>query len=323
MVTVMLTDTIDIPHVPPHPVAILETEGITPIAVVHFSEGIALTEQERYQEAVDAYEEGLRHAPGVTQAWYNKGTALGELGDYREALEALNQALRLNPNYADAWHNKGIALTRLGKREEALNAFEQTRALNPDDALPWLCIGSVLLAQKKTGSALTAFEQARDIAGSNPIIWLNIGVTSGKLGRYADANSAFQTAYGLKDGGLNGETLLYKAWAASCLSWGVSSLLNLDTKAFEEAGFAYIAVSEKAQQDDAGGIVEAILTQYKNQLNSKKQRKGLKAFEELELFINLTKIKDPFEGWRALGEEISKVWPKGLSAVDAVREMRR
>ncbi len=28
------------------------------------------------------------------------------------------------------------------------------------------------------------------------------------------------------------------------------------------------------------------------------------------------------EGWRALTEEISKVWPEGVSAVDAIREQR-
>jgi prevent-host-death family protein len=36
--------------------------------------------------------------------------------------------------------------------------------------------------------------------------------------------------------------------------------------------------------------------------------------EELERWL---------EGHRRLGEEISKVWPKGVSAVDAVREQRR
>ena len=48
-----------------------------------------------------------------------------------------------------------------------------------------------------------------------------------------------------------------------------------------------------------------------------------KAFEELEVFIRLMRIKDPFEGWRALGKEVSKRWPKGHSVVKAVREMRR
>jgi len=46
------------------------------------------------------------------------------------------------------------------------------------------------------------------------------------------------------------------------------------------------------------------------------------ALEELELMIRLLSIKDPFEGWRALTKELTKVWPTGVSAVDAVREQR-
>ena len=46
------------------------------------------------------------------------------------------------------------------------------------------------------------------------------------------------------------------------------------------------------------------------------------ALEELEVMVRLLSVKDPFEGWRALTKELTKVWPAGVSAVDAVREKR-
>ena len=46
------------------------------------------------------------------------------------------------------------------------------------------------------------------------------------------------------------------------------------------------------------------------------------ALEELDLMVRLLSIKDPFDGWRALTKEISKVWPEDVSAVDAIREQR-
>ena len=46
------------------------------------------------------------------------------------------------------------------------------------------------------------------------------------------------------------------------------------------------------------------------------------ALEELEVMVRLLSIKDPFDRWRELTKEISKVWPEGVSAVDAVREQR-
>jgi hypothetical protein len=38
--------------------------------------------------------------------------------------------------------------------------------------------------------------------------------------------------------------------------------------------------------------------------------------------VRFLSIKDPIDGWRALTQEISKVWPEDVSAVDAIREQR-
>ena len=46
------------------------------------------------------------------------------------------------------------------------------------------------------------------------------------------------------------------------------------------------------------------------------------AMEELKLMVRLLSIKDPFERWREFSKEISTVWPKDVSAVDAIREQR-
>ena len=46
------------------------------------------------------------------------------------------------------------------------------------------------------------------------------------------------------------------------------------------------------------------------------------ALEELELMVRLLSIKDPFDRWREFSKEISTVWPKDVSAIDAIREQR-
>ncbi|MBI4328858.1 MAG: hypothetical protein HY685_03220 [Chloroflexi bacterium] len=51
-------------------------------------------------------------------------------------------------------------------------------------------------------------------------------------------------------------------------------------------------------------------------------REFKRAVDELNTMIRLLSIEDPFEGWRVLREEISKVWPAGVSAEDAIREQR-
>jgi hypothetical protein len=111
----------------------------------------------------------------------------------------------------------------------------------------------------------------------------------------------------------------YDVRAKLALAQGMDAVIRNDIETFEQAGLEYIDLLEKAEQDGLGHVVAEALAEFKAGVKKKKQ---LKAFAELELFIDLMKIKDPFEGWQALGQEVSKRWPKGVSAVDAIREQR-
>lgn len=300
------------------------TRADTPTeALEQFSQGVTLTERGEYEKAADAFERALRRSGDVPEAWYNRGTVLGYLGSYGEALHDLEQALRLRPDYFEAWHNKGVALGRLGRTQDAMGSFERALMLRPDDAQTWLSKSVILLAQHNLDQALVAVQQALAYNEDDAGIWLISGVTLAWLGEYAEAQRSFHTAFSLKDGSSNGPTFLYKAWATSTLALGVKALMSQDLSTFEQAGYGYIDIWEKAQQENVGQVVEEALTAFQLYLRKQRNRKYLMALEELELFIDLMKIKDPFEGWRALGRAISKRWPKGLSAVQAVREMRR
>ena len=53
------------------------------------------------------------------------GIALQEQGKLEEAIEAYNKALSIKPDYAEAYYNMGIALQDQGKLEEAIEAYKQ------------------------------------------------------------------------------------------------------------------------------------------------------------------------------------------------------
>lgn len=142
--------------------------------------------------------------------------------------------------------------------------------------------------------------------------------------RYDEASDAFQkSVHHLQPLGPLAQDMkqdIYQRWAFVGIVQGLEGLLYEDIRAFEKGGLKYVDILEKAQEDNRDHVVEDALAQFKAALKKKKE---LKAFEELEVFINLMKIKDPFEGWRAIGKEVSKRWPKGHSVKQAVREMRR
>jgi len=53
--------------------------------------------------------------------WNNKGIALANQNRYEEAITAYNQAIQLDPNNALTWCYKGIALLSLNRYEEAIS----------------------------------------------------------------------------------------------------------------------------------------------------------------------------------------------------------
>lgn len=290
-----------------------------------YSIGVQECNKGNYETALERFDQALKLDRNFPHAWYNKGTSLGHLGRYQEAVDALEQALRLMPDFIDARYNKGVALARGGMAPEALEVFERILDQQPKHTGSLLGKAFVLLDLGETKAALATLQRALTYIDDEPVIRSATGVAHARLGEFGEAQSAFEKAFDQKDGPSYFDTVSYKAWASSIIASGVNAIIDQNITGFEVAGFAYIDVLEKAQKDGAGPVVEDSLVQIKLTLQQKKRkgRQALAAFEELEIFINLMKIEDPLEGWRALGKVISESWPKGLSAVQAIREQRR
>jgi tetratricopeptide (TPR) repeat protein len=61
----------------------------------YFRQGLTLSRQGRWKEAVTAYKESLRLNPGNAQTYLNLGFVYYELGYDREAQEAFDMASKL------------------------------------------------------------------------------------------------------------------------------------------------------------------------------------------------------------------------------------
>ena len=76
-------------------------------------EGDELRKQQRYSQALQAYEEALRMDPRNFYAWNGKGTTLYNQGNYKKALEAYSRATEIDPSNAIVWVSAGLVLNRL------------------------------------------------------------------------------------------------------------------------------------------------------------------------------------------------------------------
>jgi len=90
-----------------------------------YEEGFALTSEERYTEAVPAYEQAVALDSTLLNAWYYLGDALFRLGRYQEALLAFGNATAIDPDFVDAYFYEGLVYRQLGLPQEEKAALGQ------------------------------------------------------------------------------------------------------------------------------------------------------------------------------------------------------
>lgn len=256
----------------------------------------------------------LKQRLGLDKTWEDLGQASTEQ-DF-DALESLSAEL--------ARRIKEGTVTV----EEIETFLGRTPDIPPDLKSPLLEFlrlkkGWLLLGQDRVEEALRQSEEVLGVNAQAPKALTLEAVAMVSLERYEEASQAFHKAYLRKDE-LLGQNRLYlhailKGWSGSSLLWCLQGILKQDLKISKAGVDDYLAVVDKARAEGLGSavivpIAEGDLDSIPEDLRD--------AVAELEVMVRLLSIKDPFDRWRELVKEVSKVWPEGVSAVDAIREDR-
>src|SRR5690606_13965265 len=85
---------------------VIEVTGPALEARELMDKGYSLTELNRLEEAIEAYNRAIELQPQSAWAWARKGRTLRLLNRYEEALAAYDKALAIQPTYAWAWKGK-------------------------------------------------------------------------------------------------------------------------------------------------------------------------------------------------------------------------
>jgi tetratricopeptide (TPR) repeat protein len=91
----------------------------------------ALIQLNRYEDAVQTLDEGLKIYPKDFMLWNNKGYALYNLGKYADALKSYDMALSIDQNYTPTLVNKGDTLYKMGRFTEAVDAYNKANVTDP------------------------------------------------------------------------------------------------------------------------------------------------------------------------------------------------
>ncbi|WP_026731209.1 serine/threonine-protein kinase [Fischerella sp. PCC 9605] len=160
----------------------------------------------RDSAALESYNKAISLQPKdkriLMKTFINKGKVLYKQQRYQEALDTYEQALKIDNNNAEALSGKGLSLLALGQKKEALENLEQVKQLKPDDPRIWQEIGFAIEQSQGRQAAKPYFEEAlwsyndliNTIKRKNPIIWTDRGSILLKLNRPQDALNSYEEA---------------------------------------------------------------------------------------------------------------------------------
>jgi len=105
--------------------------GANETSIDWFMKGLALYNQEKFNESLQAYSRALELDPNDFEAWNNKGIDEGLLGRYDEALKSFGNAVAINESYAEAWYNMGVIYDFKEDYYTAVQAYKKATQINP------------------------------------------------------------------------------------------------------------------------------------------------------------------------------------------------
>lgn len=94
--------------------------------------GDMLYDMERYAEAAEAYRAIVQAIPEQDQAWTSLGLCEMKLGHYREAAEAFDRSLEIEPQSAQTLYYSAAMHAYLGHKEQAREYVQRVLRLKPE-----------------------------------------------------------------------------------------------------------------------------------------------------------------------------------------------
>ncbi|MDR4519943.1 MAG: tetratricopeptide repeat protein [Nitrosomonas sp.] len=118
----------------------------------------------------------------ATYGYYNEGKKFQQNERFAEAIDAYNKALSLDDEYVDAYNGLGIVYAMLGEHALAIELMTRAVQLAPMTSYLHNNLGYVYLRQSRFNEAVRAFQQAIDLDPDNAGARINLTTAYRKLG---------------------------------------------------------------------------------------------------------------------------------------------
>lgn len=124
------------------------------------AEGTRLHAAQKYDQAIDAYEQALALDADRVDALLGRAAARHRLRKLDEALLDYDRAIALGEPNAEALNNRGCLLLERGEVERAVRDLTEATRMAPDDAVAHVSLAEALAAKNDWNGALDALKRA-------------------------------------------------------------------------------------------------------------------------------------------------------------------
>ena len=181
-----------------------ETHG--DLAVVHSTLGDTMRRDERFADAVRAYDAALNLVnPEDDRAWflhYARGISHERLDQWPQAEADFRRALELNPDQPQVLNYLGYSLVQKQvKLDEALEMIERAVAAEPNSGYIVDSLGWVLYRLGRYDEAVGHMERAAELMPIDPVVNDHLGDVYWAVGREMEARFQWRRALSFVDHG--------------------------------------------------------------------------------------------------------------------------
>ena len=153
----------------------------------YFYLGEALVGAEKSEEAILAYEAGLKLAPEDTDALTALGDIYFELGRHKDALRLYQKTVEINPEESDGFVNIGLVYNGMERAEDAIKAYDAALKLDPENVFAYNALGDAWYGLGNRDKAIEAFNRGIAIDPNDSVAHFNLGELYYDLGEHEDA----------------------------------------------------------------------------------------------------------------------------------------
>ena len=227
-------------------------------AILEFYNGDLKLGENKYQQAINYYNNGLKKLPNTKgqvrnfeQVWLKKAKAQRQLNDYESALQTCSTALKYYQS-PQLWNCKALTLYSLKRYDAAIDAYDESIKIAPESIWLWNNRGEAYTRMMQFDNAIVDFQKAIQLDPNRSFVpWNNLGKVYYQQQQYQQAIEAYNEALAVKPDylpaliGLGNTQKASRMYDQAANSYNQALKINPD---YHEAWYGKGSVAEYLQQ---------------------------------------------------------------------------